>query len=82
MSIKSLPRDKTSVFKDYHGILSIIRIDNMNTFTMPIHDLTDRFFKIQRKKFIIEKMHLPPDLSETVSRTTPSCGTSNGAMDF
>ena len=85
LSVESLPRDKKSVFKDYHGILHLQKIDNMCSFTMPLFDLTDRFFKVQRKKFIIEKMHLPPDLSETVSRSsnTPSanCASSKG-IDF
>jgi elongator complex protein 4 len=85
LSVESLPRDKKSVFKDYHGILHLQKIANMCTFTMPLHDVTDRFFKVQRKKFIIEKMHLPPDLSETVSRSsnTPSanCASSKG-IDF
>ena len=72
LGVEALPRDKKSVFKDYHGILHITKLDNMCSFTMPIHDVTDRFFKVQRKKFIIEKMHLPPDLSETVSRSTNS----------
>jgi len=85
LSVESLPRDKKSVFKDYHGILHLQKIANMCTFTMPLHDVTDRFFKVQRKKFIIEKMHLPPDLSETVIRSsnTPSanCASSKG-IDF
>lgn len=85
LSVESLPRDKKSVFKDYHGILHLDRIDNMCTFTMPNYDMTDRFFKVQRKKFIIEKMHLPPDLSETVSRSSnassTNCASSKG-IDF
>ena len=89
LTVKSLPKKDDSVYKDYHGILKLDKIDNMNTFTMPLNDLSDRFFKIKRKKFIIEKMHLPPDLSETVSRSskpTPSvgCGTSSSKniLDF
>ncbi|XP_063681610.1 elongator complex protein 4-like [Bolinopsis microptera] len=85
LSVESLPRDKKSIFKDYHGILHLVKVANMCTFTMPLHDMTDRFFKVQRKKFIIEKMHLPPDLSETVSRSSNSpsanCASSKG-IDF
>lgn len=85
LGVEALPRDKKSVFKDYHGILHIVKLDNMSSFTMPLHDVTDRFFKVQRKKFIIEKMHLPPDLSETVSRSTnassTNCASSKG-IDF
>ena len=85
LGVESLPRDKKSVFKDYHGILHINKLDNICSFTMPLNDVTDRFFKVQRKKFIIEKMHLPPDLSETVSRSANSAATncaSSKGIDF
>ena len=85
INVQSLPRDKNSVFKDYHGRLRLIKIDNVCSFTMPLYDVTDRFFKVLRKKFIIEKMYLPPDLSETVSRSssasTGGCSSSKG-IDF
>ena len=85
LNIESLPRDKHSVFKDYHGRLKLVKVDNTCSFTMPLYDMSDRFFKVQRKKFIIEKMYLPPDLSETVSRSTSAasaCATSSSILDF
>eukprot|EP00116_Pleurobrachia_bachei_P003906 sb/3464168/ len=91
LTINSLPRDKTSVYRDYHGIINLNKVDNMCSFTSPTPDMSDRFFKIQRKKFVVEKMHLPPDLSETVSRSSSTnsgsggCGGSGGAasaLDF
>ena len=78
IEVESLPRDKTSVYKDYHGILHLHKIDSTCSFTRPQSDMSDRFFKVQRKKFVIEKMHLPPDLSETVSRSSSSGGGGGG----
>ena len=83
LTVKTLSNDKNPVYKDYHGILTIDKVGTMNTFTMPLYDLTDRFFKVKRKKFIIEKMHLPPDLSETVSRSaTNNSNVTASNLDF
>jgi len=32
-------------------------------------DALDLSFKLKRKNLVIEKLHLPPDLSETVNRS-------------
>jgi len=60
-----------AVFKDYHGLLHINKLPSLASLAPPHHlirDPSQLVFKSKRTKFLIEKFHLPPDLSETVSR--------------
>jgi len=60
-----------SVFKDYHGLVHIKKLPSLSSLAPPHHlirDPSQLVFKSKRTKFLIEKFHLPPDLSETVSR--------------
>lgn len=86
IGLKSLASDeKNPAFKEYHGMISVDKIPNFHSLSMPLFDLTDRFFKVKKKKLVIEKMHLPPDISETASRSSKGgglCATGNKDMDF
>jgi len=59
------------VYKDYHGLLYVNKIPCLGALAPPNHliqDPSQLVFKSKRTKFVIEKFHLPPDLSENVAR--------------
>ncbi|XP_006818457.1 elongator complex protein 4-like [Saccoglossus kowalevskii] len=62
-------KEKYPVYKDYHGLFTIHKLPRLNSLTCHVPDSMDLAFKLKRKKLTIEKLHLPPDLSETVSRS-------------
>ncbi|KAM3968273.1 elongator complex protein 4 [Aphomia sociella] len=73
-------RETNPVYKDYHGLFHITKLStpfSMVPFVPPSLDLA---FKLKRKKFLIEKLHLPPELQESSEReqdditATPTCG--------
>jgi elongator complex protein 4 len=51
-------------FKEYNGLLNIRKIAAVNTLAPFTPETRDLAFKLRRKKFIIEKLHLPPELQE------------------
>ncbi|KAL3841951.1 hypothetical protein ACJMK2_020028 [Sinanodonta woodiana] len=91
-------KEKNSLYKEYHGLFNIRQLPSLNSLTCHMPDTLDLAFKLRRKRFSIEKLHLPPELSETASRPqedplsnfkspsqTGSCGTSLGfknKLDF
>ncbi|XP_041472160.1 elongator complex protein 4-like [Lytechinus variegatus] len=62
-------KETNPVYKEYHGLFHIRRLPRLNSLTSYLPDSLDLAFKLRRKKLTIEKLHLPPDLSETVSRS-------------
>ncbi|XP_006753999.1 PREDICTED: elongator complex protein 4 [Myotis davidii] len=80
-------RETNPLYKDYHGLIHIRQIPRLNNLMCDVSDVKDLAFKLKRKLFIIERLHLPPDLSDTVSRSSkpdladstkllgPGCGT-------
>lgn len=86
-------KEKNPACKDYHGLFHIRQLPSLNSLTCVMPDTLDLAFKLRRKKFTIEKLHLPPDLSETVSRnqedpvpklkSDSACGTAGkNQLDF
>nr|KAF6324452.1 elongator acetyltransferase complex subunit 4 [Myotis myotis] len=90
-------RETNPLYKDYHGLIHIRQIPRLNNLMCDVSDVKDLAFKLKRKLFIIERLHLPPDLSDTVSRSSkpdladstkllgPGCGTMAGGkkhLDF
>ncbi|XP_063233195.1 elongator complex protein 4 [Bacillus rossius redtenbacheri] len=76
-------------FKDYHGLLHLRKLPAVSTLAPPAPDSYDLAFKLRRKRFLVEKLHLPPELQETTEReqddlATPSgCGGGRGGpFDF
>ncbi|XP_014675718.1 PREDICTED: elongator complex protein 4-like isoform X2 [Priapulus caudatus] len=61
-------------FKEYHGLFHIVRLPRLNCLTCQMPETLDLAFKLRRKTFMIEKLHLPPDLSETASRSQEELG--------
>ncbi|XP_029411024.1 elongator complex protein 4 isoform X3 [Nannospalax galili] len=90
-------RETNPLFKDFHGLIHIRQIPRLNNLTCDESDVKDLAFKLKRKLFTIERLHLPPDLSDTVSRSSkqdlaesakllgPGCGMMAGGekhLDF
>ncbi|XP_017471925.1 PREDICTED: putative elongator complex protein 4 [Rhagoletis zephyria] len=81
-------RETNLTFKEYNGLLHLHKITAVNTLTAYIPETSDLAFKLRRKKFVIEKLHLPPELQEdgTESKHTTGCGagvaSSAASMDF
>uniref|UniRef100_A0A4X2L468 Elongator complex protein 4 n=1 Tax=Vombatus ursinus TaxID=29139 RepID=A0A4X2L468_VOMUR len=63
-------REASSLYKDFHGLIHIHQIPRLNSLIGDVSDTKDLAFKLQRKVFTIERLHLPPDLSDTVSRSS------------
>ncbi|XP_076970404.1 elongator complex protein 4 isoform X5 [Tamandua tetradactyla] len=90
-------RETNPLYKDYHGLIHIRQIPRLNNLICDVSDVKDLAFKLKRKLFTIERLHLPPDLSDTVSRSSkqdlaesakllgPGCGIMAGGkkhLDF
>ncbi|XP_049290617.1 elongator complex protein 4 [Anopheles funestus] len=71
------------VFKEYHGLLNITKIAPFNSLA-PFHPKTrDLAFKLKRSKFVIEKLHLPPDIADDDSaakHSAPTLGCASSGM--
>ncbi|KAM6949962.1 elongator complex protein 4 isoform 2-T2 [Lycodopsis pacificus] len=69
-SFKGSERETNLLYKDYHGLLHVRQVPHLNCLASKLPDHKDLAFKLKRKQFSIERLHLPPDLSETVSRVS------------
>uniref|UniRef100_A0A3Q2PX22 Elongator complex protein 4 n=1 Tax=Fundulus heteroclitus TaxID=8078 RepID=A0A3Q2PX22_FUNHE len=69
-SFKGSERETNPLYKDYHGLLYVRQVPHLNCLASQLPDHKDLAFKLKRKQFSIERLHLPPDLSETVSRVS------------
>ncbi|XP_075693854.1 elongator complex protein 4 isoform X2 [Rhinoderma darwinii] len=63
-------RESNPLYKDYHGLFLVHKIPRLNSLISDGSDTKDLAFKLKRKMFSIERLHLPPDLSDTVSRSS------------
>uniref|UniRef100_A0A182MBJ3 Elongator complex protein 4 n=1 Tax=Anopheles culicifacies TaxID=139723 RepID=A0A182MBJ3_9DIPT len=77
------------IFKEYHGLLNITKIAPFNSLASFHPKTRDLAFKLKRSKFVIEKLHLPPDIADDESHTknpvpTLSCagGNTKSKLDF
>ncbi|XP_041367597.1 elongator complex protein 4-like [Gigantopelta aegis] len=62
-------REKNPAFKEYSGLLHIRQLPRLNSLVSHMPDTLDLAYKLRRKKFTVEKLHLPPELSESASRS-------------
>ncbi|KAM4017129.1 elongator complex protein 4 isoform 6-T6 [Anomaloglossus baeobatrachus] len=69
-SFISSERESNPLYKDYHGLFLVHKIPRLNSLISDVSDTKDLAFKLKRKMFSIERLHLPPDLSDTVSRSS------------
>ncbi|XP_026122458.1 elongator complex protein 4 [Carassius auratus] len=89
-SFRGSEKETNPLYKDYHGLLHVHQLPRLNCLSCEVPDTKDLAFKLKRKQFTIERLHLPPDLSETVSRVSKTelaagCGstaTGNKHLDF
>ncbi|XP_043099057.1 elongator complex protein 4 isoform X2 [Puntigrus tetrazona] len=89
-SFRGSENETNPLYKDYHGLLHVRQLPRLNCLSCEVPDTKDLAFKLKRKQFTIERLHLPPDLSETVSRVSKTdlaagCGstaTGNKHLDF
>ncbi|XP_061670276.1 elongator complex protein 4 [Syngnathoides biaculeatus] len=92
-SFKGSERETSPLYKDYHGLLHVRQVPYLNCLASQLPDHKDLAFKLKRKQFTIERLHLPPDLSETASRAkrgelagaataASACGSGNKHLDF
>ncbi|CAM4517731.1 unnamed protein product [Leuciscus chuanchicus] len=89
-SFRGSEMETNTLYKDYHGLLHVRQLPHLNCLSCEVPDTKDLAFKLKRKQFTIERLHLPPDLSETVSRVSKTelaagCGTTatgNKHLDF
>ncbi|XP_071974682.1 elongator complex protein 4 isoform X4 [Engystomops pustulosus] len=63
-------RESNPLYKDHHGLFLVHQIPRLNSLISDVSDTKDLAFKLKRKMFSIERLHLPPDLSDTVSRSS------------
>ena len=61
-------RETNPAFKEYNGLLHFRKMSAINSLALFQH--SDLAFKLRRKKFVIEKFHLPPgkQLNRNVER--------------
>ncbi|XP_031780894.1 elongator complex protein 4 [Nasonia vitripennis] len=72
-------KETNPIFKDYHGLLHIKKLPAFNTLVNQESLFSDLAFKLRRKKFLIEILHLPPELGETTQREQDDVGCSGAA---
>lgn len=83
-SFDNVEKQTNAVFKQYHGLLHIKKMQTLTAIQSHKPDTFDLAFKLKLHRFVIEKLHLPPELQEN----EPSMGCSsiqsggNKSLDF
>ncbi|XP_076626151.1 elongator complex protein 4 isoform X1 [Colletes latitarsis] len=67
-SFMGTQREVNPLFKDYHGLLHLRKLPALNTIAPHNPDSRDLVFKIRRKRFVIEILHLPAELGDSAQR--------------
>ncbi|XP_062868776.1 elongator complex protein 4 [Trichomycterus rosablanca] len=78
-------RKNNPMCKDYHGLLKVLQVPRLNCLACEVPDTKDLAFRLKRKQLTIERMVLPPDLSDSVSRVSkasPCSSDPNKNLDF
>jgi len=68
--------DKNPAFKEYHGLLHLVQVPRLNSLVPAQAETPDLAFKLKRKKFTIERFHLPPDVGEPTKKENENLGAS------
>lgn len=61
-------KETNEVFKEYNGLFFIRKMAALNTLASHTPETYDLAFKLRRRRFVIEKLHLPPELQESEQR--------------
>ncbi|KAL6256925.1 hypothetical protein P5V15_011860 [Pogonomyrmex californicus] len=67
-SFAGSPKEINPLFKEYHGLLHIKKLCALNGLSHGGVQYRDLAFKLRRKKFLIEVLHLPPEFEDTTQR--------------
>lgn len=78
-------KETNPVFKEYNGLFFIRKMSALNALAAHTPETYDLAFKLRRKRFVIEKLHLPPEDQESEQReqdddsirSAMSCGSKN-----
>ena len=84
-SFDDVEKQTNAVFKQYHGLLHIKKLQTLTALQSHKPEAFDLAFKLKSHKFLIEKLHLPPELQDNDQSKAPSCSTTGGgnkALDF
>uniref|UniRef100_A0A1L8DWV6 Elongator complex protein 4 n=1 Tax=Nyssomyia neivai TaxID=330878 RepID=A0A1L8DWV6_9DIPT len=89
-SFSGAEAETNAMYREYHGLIHIHRITAVDTLAHYRPETFDLAYKLRRKKFVVEKLHLPPDIAELSDTLVPrpgiSCGSSvvpgARALDF
>ncbi|XP_033217083.1 elongator complex protein 4 isoform X2 [Belonocnema kinseyi] len=72
-------KEANPVFKDYHGLMHIKKVSAFNTLAPHCPHSMDLAFKLRRKKFLIEVLHMPPELGDTAQREQDDVACGSGS---
>ncbi|XP_041972844.1 elongator complex protein 4 [Aricia agestis] len=61
-------KETNPVYNEYHGLFHIEKLSAVHCLVPYVPPSLDLAFKLKRKKFVIEKLHLPPELQESSER--------------
>ena len=84
-SFDDVEKQTNAVFKQYHGLLHIKKLQTLTALQSHKPEAFDLAFKLKSHKFLIEKLHLPPELEDNTQSKSLSCSTAGGgnkALDF
>lgn len=86
-SFDNVDKQTNAVFKQYHGIVHVKKLQTLNSLQSHKPESFDLAFKLKSHRFVIEKLHLPPELQDSEHSHAPSmsCATTGGgnkALDF
>ncbi|KAG5683816.1 hypothetical protein PVAND_013080 [Polypedilum vanderplanki] len=87
-SFNNIEKQTNAVFKQYHGLLHIKKMHSIAALQSHKPEAFDLAFKLKSNRFLIEKLHLPPELQENdSSEISMSCssiasGGGNKSLDF
>lgn len=55
-------RESNPTLRDYHGLFYMPKLLSVNSLAPYVPPTLDLAFKLKRKRFLIEKLHLPPGM--------------------
>lgn len=74
------------MYSEYNGLIQLIKISPINSLT-PLAEITDDWaFKLLKKRLLVERLTLPPELDTSTQREqtkdVPLCGSLQKTLDF
>lgn len=83
----NVDKQTNAIFKQYHGLLHIKKLQTLTALQSHKPEAFDLAFKLKSHQFVIEKLHLPPELQDNdSSEISMSCSSkasgANKSLDF